>query len=308
MSAFDRYTKTEEVEALRIFLGLKKQGFLLKHGFIDSSRRLRIGRLASYKQEAIDALVRLANKKSGRAEETDTDLGERIRLAQSYMGLSDTTLAGKLQVSRELVRRWGVNLNRPTNLLEIAKVLDVPPSWLVLGGEERLPANSHVGVRFGEESMLLREQLYALTLDLLVDIPTNADVEHIRAHIEHAVFNRPEISKIARQAGGRWQLLDLALVFAPWVPIAEHGLARRFWSDAVELIVQQELESKSSVYGAWISICERCKALGLESNEYPKKISLYKREEIRRARVAKFGVDLNRQVDQAVARYRSFES
>ncbi len=36
MSMFDRYTLTEYVEALRVFLDISKRTFLKGHGFIES--------------------------------------------------------------------------------------------------------------------------------------------------------------------------------------------------------------------------------------------------------------------------------
>lgn len=113
-------------------------------------------------------------------------------------------------VSRELVRRWGENLNRPGDLHGLAIELDAPVAWLTHGGESALPANSHIGVRVGAETTVWREQLYSMTLAQLDDIPEAADIEFIQAHLEWAVFNNPEMATIARRSGDLRQSLTKA--------------------------------------------------------------------------------------------------
>ena len=206
-------------------------------------------------------------------------------------------------VSRELVRRWGENLNRPGDLQGLAAELEVPMEWLLHGGELALPANSHVGVRVGAEAKALREQLFALTLTKLEEISDHADIEFIQAHLEWTVINNPEMATVARRAGGRWQAYGTTLVFVPWVPIEPHGLTRRYWSNEVEGIIESEMVEKASIYGAWHALRQRCEAMGLSPDEYPTKISLYKRAEKEKQRIESFGVDLNQQIKKSVAKY-----
>jgi len=303
MSQFHKYTSTQVVESFRQFLGARKDGFLRDHGFLDADASPKRGRLPKYKDELVEALAKLVNVKAARAEEPDTSLGERIRIARDYKFFTDVDLAAKLGVSRELVRRWGENLNKPADLARVAEALGVPHMWLEAGGEAVLPASSHVGVRVGEESFALREQLYAMTLEHLSQVPEAADLPYIQAYLERAVFNHRDMAKVARQAGGRWQVEAKVLVFAPWEAIDEHGLTRRDWSDAVEEIIQQELSERHSTYAAWQAIKVRCQALGLSDKDFPKKISLYKRIELRNARIARYGVNINQQVKESVAIY-----
>lgn len=303
MSQFDRYTITEYVEAMRSFLDISKRNFLRDHGFVEDADEPRKGRLPKYKDGPIHALEALVNQKAVRAEATDTTVGERFRIARDYMGLNDAQVARELGVSRELVRRWGADIHRPTIMEALSNLLNVPRAWLEDGGEENLPANSHVGVRVGEEALVWREQLYGLTQAVMADMPDGADESYIQAYIEWAVFNRFDMAQAARRAGGRWQIASNTLLFSPWVPIPEHGLSKRYWSDEVEDIIQEELASKPSVYGAWEAVRTRCEAMGLGPDAYPKRISLHKRVEKDRARNEKFGVDLNDVVAASVEKH-----
>lgn len=302
MSQFDKYTKPEYVEALRVFLHESKRDFLRKSGFEREPDAPPVGRLRRYKTEPILVLEQLVNEKAARSEAPDTTLDERFKLARDYTGLTDAQIAREMTVSRELVRRWGAGINAPTRLPELAQLLNAPLKWLEEGGEHNLPANSHIGVRVGAEALHWREQLYSLTVDVITEVPDHADESYTQAFIEWSVFNRPEMANVARRAGGRWQVINNTLLFSPWVPIAEHGLTRRFWSDEVEAIIQEELGTKPSVYAAWGALSERCKALGLADDEYPKRISLHKRVEKETARADQFGVDLNEVVAAAVAK------
>jgi len=303
MSQFDRYTITEYVEAMRAFLDLSKRNFLRDYGFVKDADEPRKGRLPKYDEAPIKALEALVNQKAARAESTETTVGERFRLARDYMGFNDARVSRELGVSRELVRRWGEDIHRPTKMAEIAELLHVPQAWLEEGGEQNLPANSHIGVRVGEEAMLWREQLYGLTQAFVLELPDGADEDFARASLEYEVFNRFEFAQAARRAGGRWQVMNNVLLFSPWVPIPEHGLSKRYWTDEVEAIIQEELANKPSVYGAWEAVRQRCEAMGLGEDDYPKRISLHKRVEKDRLRAEKFGVDLNDVVAASVAKY-----
>ncbi|KVP39500.1 helix-turn-helix domain-containing protein [Burkholderia ubonensis] len=303
MSQFDRYTVTEYVEAMRAFLDISKRNFLRDYGFVKDADEPRKGRLPKYDEEPIKALEALVNQKAARCEAPDTTVGERYKLARDYMGLNDAQVSRELGVSRELVRRWGSDIHRPTNMEAVAALLNVPQAWLEEGGEQNLPANSHLGVRVGDEALLWREQLYGLTQIVVTEFPDGADESYGQAFIEWAVFNRFDLAQAARRAGGRWQIVSNTLLFSPWVPIPEHGLSKRFWSDEVEAIIQEELANKPSVYGAWEAVRQRCEAMGLGEDAYPKRISLHKRVEKDRLRAEKFGVDLNEVVAESVAKY-----
>ena len=308
MSQFDRYTTTEYVEGMRLFLGVRKKAFLAENGFLQENQVVRRGRLPKYSQEPIAELERKVNAKAALAETIEATLAQRISIARDYAGKTDAKLARELQVSRETVRRWAENLSKPVaaDLPRLAEALNVPVLWLKEGGEDLLPANSAIGVRVGEEAAQAREAMYGLTLAEIGKLPEDASLVFIQAHLEWAVVNKPEMAKHARRAGGRWQVAETTyliqdpLVFAPWQPIPEHGLAKRMWSDEVEAIIKEELLRNKSIYAAWQALCDRSEEMGLSADEYPKKISLYKRVEHDRERVAKFGVNMNEILFQSV--------
>lgn len=301
MSQFDRYTTTEYVEGLRVFLNMKKQGFQREAGLVESPDQKRKGRLPKYPEEALKALEAAVNAKASRCEAKDSTLGERLRLARDYCGFSDSHIARQLGVSRELVRRWGENLHRPSCMPQLAEVLGVPEAWLAEGGEQYLPADSYIGVRVGDEAMELREQLYSQELQVVAELPDDADVMYAQAYIEHAIKTRPELAMLARRSGGRWQSVGASLLFAPWIPIPEHGLSRRYWSDTVEALIEETLAEHPSVYGAWGALKQRCEAMGLTPEDYPRRISLHKRVEKERERAQKYGVDLNAMIAESEA-------
>lgn len=309
MSQFDRYTEAERVEAMRVFLKLPKPGFQRELGLVQNPEEKRRGRLPGYRDEGVRELERRVNEKSALAESSDPVLtiGERIRLARDFKNFSDGDIAKapELNVTRELVRRWRENINPPPEhrMEALSVVLDAPVAWLIGGGETNLPANSHLGVRVGEEALLWRETLYSLELPVVAELPDDVDDSFARAYIEHAVMTRPELAQAARRAGGRWQSVGGSLFFSPWVPIPEHGLSRRLWSDDVEAIIEEELVNKPTIYGAYFGMKARCEAMGLKPDQYPKKISLHKRVEKERARANQFGVNLNPLVAESVAQH-----
>lgn len=303
MSQFDQYTSADLVEAYRKFLGKAKVGFLPEHGLIHAGAAPRRGRLPRYPAEAVRAVAALVNAKAARVEADDTDLGERIRLAMAYRHLTDAELGRTLKVRREVVRCWGEGITKPHNLVQLAGALGVPVVWLSEGGDSTLPANSELGVRVGQKSLALRKQLYATTIEHLADVPETADLSFIQAYLEWAVFNHPEMARVARQAGGRWQVKGEDLVFAPWVPIAEHGLYRKLWTTEVEAIIQEELAKPQTTYAAWKALERRCEALGLDADKFPKKISLYKRLDLAKERLGIFGLDMNLEIAESVAKH-----
>ena len=303
MSQFDCYTKAEYVEKMRLFLRKKKQGFLLENNLVPADYTPRKGRLPSYEEAPIAELELEVNLKAEKAEADGLKLGERLRIARDYQNISDAELGKQMGVSRELARLWGESVHKPACIAELAEFLKVPLAWLEYGGKAHLPANSHIGVRVGAESLACKEQLYAKTVELLSEIPEDADVEFAQAYIEWAIHNKDDLKNIARRAGGRWQAVGGTLLFAPWVPIAEHGLSRRYWTDEVEAMIQEELATKPTVYGAWESLKQRCEAMGLTPDEFPRRISLHKRVEKERQRAEQYGVNLNPMVQASVSKY-----
>lgn len=289
MSQFDAYTDTQYVQGLRRFLRLQKTDFLRNSGLTDIPAAGRKGRLPRYRSAAIQSLEGGANLKARRAE-TASDFAERYAIARDYKYLSNAEVARLLGVSRELTRLWSQGKCRPKDLSVLADALDVPLVWLELGGGSSLPADSHIGVRVGLDAMHFRERLFELTSALMAEIPDDADENQVRAFIEKSVRSTHLMANTARRAGGRWQLADGKFVFAPWVPIQEHGLTRRYWSDDVEAMIEEELASNSSVYGAWHQLKERCEAMGLSKGEYPRLVTLHKRIANSRERAKRFGV------------------
>lgn len=300
MSQFDKYTASEYIEGLRLFLGMKKQGFHQAIGLSRRPEQKKAGRLPGYPTNAIETLEQAVNTKAARAEDIESSPGERYRIARDYKGFTDARVAQELGVSRELVRRWGEDISRISRSSELATLLEVPLQWLEYGGEDNLPPDSHIGVRVGREALDYREKLYQATLPVLQSIKGTPSDYGIQALIENTVMTDKAIGTLARRAGGRWQYLGMALLFAPWVPIREHGLSRRYWTDEVEAMIQEELASKPSVYKAWHSLEARCKAMGMTPDQYPKLISLHKRIENERNRAIKYGVDLNDMVREAM--------
>lgn len=290
MSQFDAYTQAAYIQGLRRFLG--KQHPAVLH-FNSLKPTGRTGRLPKWEQEVVEQLERAVNQKAGRCEMFDSSLAERLVLACSYLELNYAQLARCLGVSRESVRLWCNGTAMPGNLEGLATALNVPSRWLELGGDEHLPADSHLGVRVGFDCMEAREQLYGLTLAVLADSDDDLDEACLMAHLEQVVAQRKLMATLARKAGGRWLPHQGTLAFAPWVPIAPHGLVRRYWSDEVETIIAEALASNGSTYAAWYVVQRRCETLGLR---YPKMITLQRRIATQRNRDAKYGVDLSTQV------------
>jgi hypothetical protein len=289
MSRFHRHTTREYIEGLRKFLAWPKGTFKRDFGFTDETTK-RGGPGPKYPVAAIAKVEAAVNVKAARAEARDTTLAERYIIARDYQGLTDAGIARQLGVSRELCRRWGIELNTPTNLGLVAQLLDVPVEWLKHGGDANFPADSHVGIRVGQESLNLREMLFSITCDILVDISVNANDDAVRVFIENAIRTRPTLATVARQAGGRWQVLNGSLVFAPWSPIIEHGLNRRLWPDEVEAKLELLQSTGISTYETHKRLKAWCDDKGLSC---PKKISLYKRLNKKEKRALRFGVNLN---------------
>lgn len=292
MSRFDSPYQAQYVDRMRRFLRQPKQNFLRQAGFVAAPSEKRVGKLPAYPTEAVEALEAQVNRKAARAEAPDTTLPERLRLARDYAGLSDAAVARAVGVSRECVRQWlaGIIVPPAERVEALAHFFDVPLPWLVEGGEQHLPASSHVGVRVGRESLDYREALYAATVTVLAGTAEDANVDAVRAELEARVATDPTLSRLARRAGGRWGLIS-RLVFAAWEPV-EMPRRRPIWPDATEAIIAEELAQQRSVYGAWKTIRDRCEAARLP---YPAKISLHKRMAAARKRDRRWGVRIDRE-------------
>jgi transcriptional regulator with XRE-family HTH domain len=288
MSKYNLPILAHAVQSKRILLNLKKKDFMLNAGLKPLEPR-GSGRLPSYPATALAELDAAVNRKAARVEADDLTLAERIGLARDYQALRNTAVAKALGVSRELVRRWTCGINRPTNdrLPQLADILQAPLAWLQFGGEEHLPADSQLGVRVGVEAMNYREKLYGMTMSLLVEVEDDLSETEIQRFIDDAVFSRPQLAVVARRAGGRWQWVHGEFCFAPWAPLPPKGLARRYWSDEVEAIIEEELAVNVSISGAWKCLKQRCEAQGWS---YPQKITLHKRLDKQRERRNKFGI------------------
>jgi DNA-binding transcriptional regulator YiaG len=301
MSQFDKYTVPEYIECLRGFLKMKKGAFLSIVDVTPDSGGKSVHRLSHIPEATIQTLEIAVNAKGVRCEAGDTTLGERYRLARDYCGLLDSHVARELGVSRELVRRWGENIHRPTCVDSLASLLNVPQKWLEEGGFVHLPANSHLGVRVGDEAVLSRKQLYVLMVDVHAEIPEESSDDYKQAYMERAVMTRSELSHASRRAGGRWHLIGTEWSFCPWVPLPpERPLQRRYWSDEVELIISEELATNSSVYAAWQAVKIRCEEKGLE---YPQRVSLHKRVQRITNRKKKYGINMNALIAETCRHY-----
>jgi len=302
MSQFAAYTTPEAVEIKRQFLREPKKEFLRIAGLVPDVVQRRAGRHHRYDEQALKALDDKVNAKAVHAE-TAATFAERLQLARDYQLTTDAQIGRAMRVSRELVRQWCAGMVYPRDTARLADIMQVPEAWLVHGGEERLPADSPIGVRVGDEAMLFRAILREQTETLLQGMPKGVPTADIQASIEEQVRTDAHLSQLARRAGGRWHFNpmvrhDDVLVFAPWVPIHEHGLSKRFWSDDVEALVADKMASGESIYGIWQELKRECEAKGWQ---YPTKIALYKRVEKLRERIARFGIDLNDAIAQACA-------
>jgi hypothetical protein len=296
MSQFDAYSQSEYVRNLCAFLGKRHLAMKYLQGAKPSGRK---GRLPRYADSVIEVLEAAVNVKAMRCECSDSSFAERFGLACAYRGMNNADVAQGLGVSREIVRCWKEGTYLPSRLSELACVVNAPLSWLQHGGEQHLPANSHIGVRVGEEALAVRERLYSLTMGIVNPLPDTMDAKEVTTLLEHAVMTRPELLLLARRAGGRWHIHDGQMVFAPWLPIQEHGLVRRYWCDDVEAIIREELDANRSVYGAWKCVKQRSEEIG---QPYPSMTALHKRMSTERKRLARFGVDINASINAACQR------
>jgi hypothetical protein len=300
MSQFDKHTTSQFVEAMRLFLGIKKEGFLKEYGFISKDFILSAGRPPRFNEAAVEALISKMNEKAQWAESGLTSLGERIYIARNYMSMTDASIGKKLGVSREMVRLWRNDVNAPKDIATLATTLNVPTSWLARGCQEDLPPNTHIGVRLGDESLACREQLKALTLRAFATIDKETDLSSIQRQLESAVYLNKDMATVARRAGGRWQHDGKNLVFSPWVPIQKRELVRRYWSDEIEAIIKAALAKNKSIYAAWLAIEKQCNDLGIDASMYPTEIALYKRKEKATLNAKRFGTDMNVEVNNSL--------
>lgn len=302
MSQFDKYSTLEYVEGMKTFLNKKSEVTLEDTGLSQPEHMRKPSRFLI---EVIVALEKEANAKAARADAVDTTLGERIKLSIDYKGISAAQVAKHMGVNRKLVGFWGENVHGPSNIEGLAVILNVPVAWLKFGGAQYLPANSHLGVRVGQENFDSKESLYAKTLEIIPNIPEDAELGYAQALIEHRVHSDPVLSEFARKAAGRWQVLQgSGLVFVPWISIAAYSFTRRKWSDEIDAMMVEELSKKRSVYSAYASLKKRWESMGLTKKQYPTKIYLYKHIEKERDQAIKYGLNVNEMIKISVKRYK----
>lgn len=284
---FDKDSKESYLKAMLRFLRTSRAHFDLEGGGSGGGKARRARRVVT--SELLRLVEVEVNKKSSRVESLETTFGERYRLARDYVGLADAEVARRLDVSREIVRRWSNELARPrvTRLAELALLLEVPVSWLEAGALSQLAASSRLGVRVGADRTVWKETLYALTVRYLGDCCDEVSEEKCNEFVEVAIDSMEEMKNAARKAGGRWLMAAGRLVFYAWRPPKSEGRKRSLWPDQTELIIETELGRSRSTYAAWQAIRERCTEAGLP---YPKRVTLHKRVQRKRAREERFGV------------------
>lgn len=284
---FENDSKESYLKAMLRFLRTSRAHFDREGGGSGDSQARRTRRAVT--AELLRSVEADVNQKSSRVESLDTTFGERYRLARDYVGLIDAEVARRLDVSREIVRQWSNDLARPrvTRLAELAMLLEVPVSWLESGSLSQLAANSRLGVRVGADRTVWKETLYALTVRYLGDCCDEVSEEKCNESIGVAIDSMEEMKHAARKAGGRWLMAAGRLVFCAWRPLKYQGPKRRLWPAETELIIEAELSRNGSTYAAWQVIRERCTEAGLP---YPKRVTLHKRVQRKRAHEERFGV------------------
>lgn len=273
MSQFDQHSGTAYKDKLCLFIANAAE--LLGDGICQKQSRQ-----VEQFSESIEVLEKLVNAKAERAEASDSTMGERLQIAMAYKRLSNADIALSMAVSTHLVELWNNDAQRPSDLETLAHVLDVPRAWLELGSELNLPANSHIGVRVGAEVFACRESLYVKTLELVAKMPETFGVDAAQSLIEEELKTNQSFATTSRRAGGAWQVSSGTLIFVPWIRFERpHRFNDNYLSDEVEAIVNEELNTKATVYSAWCSIKSRCKAMHLAHEKFPSLISLHKRME-----------------------------
>lgn len=215
MSMFDSRSQAQYAASLLKFLRVSQECDLKETGV----SKLDSGQESNNASSDVRALERLANIKAARCEAADSTMGERIKLARDYVGLSNIQVSRRMGVSLEFVEQWVNGLHLPNNggLMKLAEVLTAPVEWLQQGGEVNLPFDSHLGARFGDESMKFRETLFSMTLNVLEKVANSEDSERIADALNTALQTNIEMCNVARKAGGRWGVKDGQLLFVPWV-------------------------------------------------------------------------------------------
>lgn len=313
MSRFHHINQAQYIDGLRRFMNEPKAGFLVRAGFVEEGKQATGRVKGGYCEQALERLEQRVNEKSryANAEPEQSDLGTRIALARDYSSMTNADIAKGMGASREMVRRWIANLNRPAikRLPEMAEFLSVPVDWLEYGTSDDLPANSHLGLLVGKANEKSRETLFVLTERVVQElfasefepyIVNRSNEDFVRLYIEHEVFNRADMAVLARAAGGRWQMLNGRLFFAPWEPMAMPERTRQQWTDEVEKLISKLLNTSHSVYAAWNELAKRCEKLGYTKDQFPKRITLHKRMERERFLIEKYGIDMNDLVMKSV--------
>lgn len=265
----------------------------------------RTGQSVAYEVSELEEMV---NAKAARCEKPERGIGDRLAIAQDYLGLTNSQIGRKLSVSREFVRQWlAFSSLSSGRFSSLAAVLDVPPLWLMHGDVDALPASSHIGVRVGKEALEWRETLYSMTQNWLTDTaPADVKEEQLLTMVEQHVHSQREFAQVARRAGGRWHIANGQMVFAPWRPtrrkrdriMADNG------SEPIVKVVNEELARNASVYSAWAAIRDQCQAMGLDDHDFPRRITPVHAGARHNNHQEKYGVDLNSMIEQALRNAR----
>lgn len=249
MSMLDSHNQAQYIASLLKFLRVSQEYLLQEAGVT----KLGAGQREQSASSEVSALENLVNIKAERCETVDTTLGERIKLARDYVGLSSKQISHRMGVSLELVEQWVNGLHIPNDevLMRLAEVLNAPITWLQQGGAANLAADSHLGVRVGGVDLKYREELYSMTLNILAKEASSEDPEQVIGILATALQTNKEMCNVARKAGGRWEVKDGQISFFSWDSRELESVKCGCLTNQIEVLVNEEPGRKPIEYGAW---------------------------------------------------------
>lgn len=290
MTMFDARSMHSYCANLRRFLRMSHEEFLIKAGL---PPRTRSGKPRRYPESAVEYLESLVNGKAAECESQEVGFDRRLRISMDYVRMSDAALGRAVGVSRSAVSNWTSGKCHPSERRTelIAQALGIPAEWLAAGGAERLPADSHIGVRVGTEALFWRTELKAITHDL---VGGEANEIAFNERVEQLCVSSDHFRVVARRAGGRWLLLGDELVLAHWHPLEPEGLQRRYWPDDLEEKLDElSSQEEATMISVWRQLKDWCGEMGYDC---PKPITLYQRARKRREHQKRFGYLFEQQV------------